>query len=66
MVVVWVLFCFVFLPKTEFLCIKVLAVLELALLTRLASNSQRLTCFWFLSVEIKSVHHYAQQFVLIS
>ena len=62
MVVVWVLFCFVFLPETEFLCIKVLAVLELALLTRLALNSQRLICFWFLSVEI----NYAQQFVLIS
>ena len=42
-------------PGTWFV---VLAVLELALQTRLASNPQRYACLCLPSIEIKGVHHH--------
>jgi hypothetical protein len=44
--------------KTVYLCIIALAVLQLALQTRLVSNAQRSTCLCLLSARIKGVHHY--------
>ena len=43
--------------ETGFLCVA-LAILELTLQTRLASNSERLTCLCLPSPEIKGVHHH--------
>lgn len=45
-------------PETGFLCVTVLAVLELTLYTRLALNSLRSTCLYLPSVGIKSVHNH--------
>jgi hypothetical protein len=43
--------------KTEFLCV-VLAAVKLALKTRVASNSERSSCFCLLIVVIKGVSHH--------
>ena len=56
MSVLFFLFYFWFF-KAEFLCV-VLAVLELALYTRLALNSQRSICLCLLSARIKGVCHH--------
>jgi hypothetical protein len=50
----WFDFCFF---GTRLLCVA-LAVLELALQSRLASNSQRSSCLCLLSARIKGVHHH--------
>ena len=49
-------FCLFF--ETGFPCVIVLAVLELALIDRLASYSQRFTWLCLLSAGIKGVHHH--------
>jgi hypothetical protein len=51
------LFYFFWFFKTGFLCV-VLAVMELDLYARLASNSERSLCLCFLSVGTKDVRHH--------
>lgn len=53
-----ILFCFF---ETEFLCVALEPVLELALKTRLALNSQRAACLCLLSARTKSMHHHNLQ-----
>ena len=55
----WVFLSLFWVFKTGFLCVSVLAVLELALYTRLALNSKRSDCLHLRSAGIKSVrqHH---------
>ena len=51
-------FLFSFLFKTGFLRVTALAVLELSLQTRLASNSQTYSCLCLLSDGTKDMYHH--------
>jgi hypothetical protein len=53
-------FCFIFVCLETGSHYVAVAVLELSMWTRLASNSQRSICLRLLSAGIKRVHHYAQ------
>lgn len=48
--------------ETGFLCVTALAVLELALYTRLVSNSQRPAILYLLSAGFKGIRYHAQPF----
>ena len=59
---VWVIGNFLFVclfSKTGFLCVALEPVLELALWTKLASNSHRSACLCLLSTGIKGVRHHS-------
>jgi hypothetical protein len=61
----FVLFCFVlFCFETGFLCVA-LIVLELALQTRLASNSQNFACLCIPSTGIKGMYHHCLTVIFI-